>query len=111
MMNAQNAMLIFNPVAGVRGVRRELKQVIAFLEQRNWRIDLRETHRVADATTFAREAVTLDKEVVLVMGGNGTINEVVNGLAGSDVAVGLPLVPTWTMAYWTFAFLKGVVCP
>lgn len=98
MMDAQNAMLIFNPVAGARDVRWELKQVIAFLEQQNWRIDLRETHRVTDATTFAREAVTLDKEAVLVMGGNGTINEVVNGLAGSDVAVGL--LPAGTGNVW-----------
>lgn len=97
-MDAKDIMLIFNPAAGARDVRRELGQVIVFLEQRGWRVDQRETRRAADATAFAREAVVLGKEVVLVVGGDGTINEVVNGLAGSEVAVGL--LPAGTGNVW-----------
>jgi YegS/Rv2252/BmrU family lipid kinase len=97
-MDAQDAMLIFNPAAGARDVRREVGQVIAFLEERDWRVDLRETRGATDATTFAREAATLDKGTVLVVGGDGTINEVVNGLVGSEVAVGL--LPAGTGNVW-----------
>jgi diacylglycerol kinase (ATP) len=97
-MDAKDSMLIFNPAAGSRDVRRELGQVIAFLKRRGWRIDLRETRAAADATTFARQAATLGKEAVLVVGGDGTINEVVNGLAGSEVAVGL--LPAGTGNVW-----------
>jgi len=98
MMDAQDAMLIFNPVAGARDVRREIGQVKAFLEQQGWQIDLRETRGVDDATTFARKAVALGKEVVLVVGGDGTINETVNGLVGSEVAVGF--LPAGTGNVW-----------
>ena len=97
-MDAQDAMLISNPAAGARDVRREIEQVTGFLKQRDWRIDLRETHGATDATSFAREAVALGKEAVLVVGGDGTINEVVNGLAGSEVAVGL--LPAGTGNVW-----------
>lgn len=97
-MDAQNAMLIFNPAAGARDVRRELEGVIAFLERQGWQVDLRETRGATDATTFAREAVALGKDAVLVVGGDGTINEVVNGLADSEVVVGL--LPAGTGNVW-----------
>ncbi len=97
-MNAQDAMLIFNPAAGSRDVRRELGRVVGFLKRRGWRVEVRETREATDATTFARQAVASGKEAVLVIGGDGTINEVVNGLAGSEVAVGL--LPAGTGNVW-----------
>lgn len=108
-MDARNAMLIFNPAAGARDVRRELGQVIAFLEQRGWQVDLRETRGATDATTFARQAVTMGKETVLVVGGDGTINEVINGLAGSEVAVGL--LPAGTGNVWAMEMRLPIPSP
>ena len=108
-MDSRNTMLIFNPAAGARDVRRELGQVIAFLEQRGWQVDLRETRRATDATTFARQAVTMGKETVLVVGGDGTVNEVINGLAGSEVAVGL--LPAGTGNVWAMEMRLPIPSP
>ncbi|MFZ5919228.1 MAG: diacylglycerol/lipid kinase family protein [Chloroflexota bacterium] len=97
-MDAQDAMLILNPAAGARDVRREVGQVMGFLRQQGWQMQLCETRGPCDATAFARQAVATGKGVVLVVGGDGTINEVVNGLAGSEVAVGL--LPAGTGNVW-----------
>jgi|Deesub1362A_J573_1020465.scaffolds.fasta_scaffold02531_4 YegS/Rv2252/BmrU family lipid kinase len=83
------ALLIFNPAAGWRDVRRELKKVTAYLEEKGWRISFRETFGRGDATTFAREAVAKGYDVVIVAGGDGTISEACDGLAGSRVALGV----------------------
>ena len=83
------AMLIFNPVAGAREVERELEQVIDYWEGRGWQVNFRETWGAGDATTFAREAVTAGCQAVFVAGGDGTLGEVADGLAGSDVALGV----------------------
>ena len=83
------AMLIFNPAAGAREVERELEQVIAYWEGRGWQVSFRETWGAGDATTFAREAVASGCQAVFVAGGDGTIGEVADGLAGSDVALGV----------------------
>ena len=83
------AMLIFNPAAGAREVERELEQVIAYWEGRGWQVSFRETWGAGDATTFAREAVAAGCQAVFVAGGDGTIGEVADGLAGSDVALGV----------------------
>ncbi len=53
------------------------------------------TVRAGDAETLARQAVADGFTHVVAAGGDGTIHEVVNGLAGSDVALGL--LPMGTM--------------
>jgi len=83
------AMLIFNPVAGAREVERELEQVVDYWVGRGWQVNFRETWGAGDATTFAREAVTAGCQAVFVAGGDGTLGEVAEGLAGSDVALGV----------------------
>ncbi len=83
------AMLIFNPAAGARDVGRELEQVMAFWEGRGWQVSFRETWGPGDATTFAREAVVTGCQAVFIAGGDGTVGEAADGLAGSDVALGV----------------------
>lgn len=47
------------------------------------------TDSAGHATELAREAVDQGADLVLVLGGDGTINEVANGLAGSRVPLGI----------------------
>ena len=95
---APDALLIYNPTAGPRDVRRELDRVLGYLERRGWRVRLRETTKTGDATPFAQEAVARRCKAVFVAGGDGTINEVVNGLVGSPVAMGV--LPVGTGNVW-----------
>ncbi|MDY7040133.1 MAG: diacylglycerol kinase family lipid kinase [Chloroflexota bacterium] len=91
-------MVIFNPTAGARDVHRELRRVIAYLEDCGWQLTLRETRGRGDATTFACEAAAIGLRAAFVVGGDGTINEAVNGLVGSEVALGL--LPSGTGNVW-----------
>jgi YegS/Rv2252/BmrU family lipid kinase len=54
-----------------------------------WEIDLVITRRPGHATELAREAAAAGAAVVFACGGDGTLNEVVNGLAGGEAAVGV----------------------
>ena len=82
------AMVIYNPVSGPRDVRRRLNEVIAFLRGQGWEVTVRETHGHGDATTYAREAVAARCDRVLVAAGDGTLQQAVDGLVGTDVALG-----------------------
>ena len=53
------------------------------------------TSRSGDAEILARHAVTEGFDKIVAAGGDGTINEIVNGIAGHDVALGL--LPLGTM--------------
>lgn len=53
------------------------------------------TSRAGDAKALAREAAQSGYRKIIAAGGDGTINEVVNGIAGADVVLGL--LPLGTM--------------
>lgn len=89
------AELIYNPSGGQVIVRHELDNVVAFLNRHGWSVMLRETSRPLEATDLARHAVDAGARVVIAAGGDGTINEVANGLVNTDTALGvLPLGTT-----------------
>jgi diacylglycerol kinase family enzyme len=52
-------------------------------------LELSPTAAPGGACELVKDAVRQEKDVVLVCGGDGTINEAINGLAGSQVALGL----------------------
>jgi diacylglycerol kinase (ATP) len=94
-----DALLIFNPTAGPRGeLRRDLERVVGYLGERGWHVTIRATRKRGDATELARAAVAARCKAVLVAGGDGTIHEVVNGLVGSDTAMGV--LPVGTGNVW-----------
>ena len=90
--------VILNPNAGQRDRRRELKAAMAYLEDHGWQLTLRETHGPEEATTYARQAVAEGYDVVIAAGGDGTVSEAANGLAGSEVALGM--FPIGTTNVW-----------
>lgn len=90
-------LLIINPVAGQEwkriGVEPASVIIDYFKAQGNW-IDVSETKQKGDATLCARRAVEENYEMVIAAGGDGTVNEVVNGLVGSRVI--FTLIPLGT---------------
>jgi YegS/Rv2252/BmrU family lipid kinase len=54
-----------------------------------WEIELVETEAAGQATELAREGAQSGVSAVFACGGDGTVNEVVNGLAGSACALGV----------------------
>lgn len=92
------ALLIWNPKAGPRDVRRELHQAMTVMERYGWSVVLKETRRPGDAILFSQEARREQVDAVFAAGGDGTINEIINGLAESPVALGV--LPVGTGNIW-----------
>lgn len=92
------AELIYNPSGGQVVVRHEIKEAVAFLESRGWTIDYRETVKPGEATELAHQAVQRGARVVIAAGGDGTVNEVANGLVHTDAAIGV--LPVGTTNSW-----------
>ncbi|MHB8512411.1 MAG: diacylglycerol/lipid kinase family protein [Actinomycetota bacterium] len=83
----KRALLIWNPTATTTtpGVR----DVIARALASDLHVELAETRERNHATEIAADAATHgDVDLVLVLGGDGTINEAVNGLAGTTIPLG-----------------------
>jgi diacylglycerol kinase (ATP) len=93
MQELHNALLIHNPNAGGGGNARRAKldEARRILEAGGIRADLAETTGPGDATEIARSAGSAGRQLVIACGGDGTINEVVNGLAGPSNGHRVPL--------------------
>src|SRR5271167_3275961 len=78
-----NALLIHNPSAGTGGSarRRLLDQARRILSARGIEAELAETTGPGHATEIAQKAARDRRQLVITCGGDGTLNEVVNGLA------------------------------
>lgn len=89
-------LLILNPVAGRR--RRGLVDaVVRRVRAEGWTVDMVETAAAGDARRLAETCDAARHAVIAVAGGDGTINEVVNGLAHrGDAAPALAIVPLGT---------------
>jgi len=89
-------LLILNPIAGRR--RRGLVDgVVRRVRDLGWIVDLVETAAAGDARRIAETCDAARYAVIAVAGGDGTINEVVNGLAHrGSVGPALGIVPLGT---------------
>lgn len=83
------AKLIVNPTAGRRKPARLEDALVRTLAKWKLQCDLARTKHPGDGTTIARQAVSDGYELVIVAGGDGTVNEVINGLVGSEVVLGV----------------------
>jgi YegS/Rv2252/BmrU family lipid kinase len=87
---ARRLLVVYNPVAGRRR-RRRFMAMMARLEALGCSVSLRETGGPGDATALARAAGPEDGDVLVAAGGDGTFNEVANGLVQSGRPGPLPL--------------------
>src|SRR5581483_3999045 len=75
------AMLVVNPKATLTTERQ--RDILTRALGSDLKVDLAQTTRRGHATEFGAQAAEAGLDLVVVLGGDGTINEVVNGLLGS----------------------------
>ena len=87
-MNHKRATIIFNPMSG-RPARRaeDVRRMIALLGERGVDAQAHATAGPGDATKLAEEAVAAGADIMISYGGDGTLNEVIQGMAGSQTAL------------------------
>ncbi len=87
--------VIYNPVAGLRHGRR-FRATLRALRELGYSIDVTETARPGDAEAAARAHASMGGGPLAAAGGDGTINEVVNGLMRVATPPPLALIPLGT---------------
>lgn len=82
------ALLVVNPKATATTER--MRDVLARALASETKLDVVQTQARGHATSLARQAVVDGLDVVVALGGDGTVNEVVNGLLAHGPAAELP---------------------
>ncbi len=84
-----HGVLIYNAAAGQGDLRRKLESIAADLGVHGISLELLETLAPGHAADIARESLDAGAGIVVVCGGDGTINEAALALAGSRIPLGI----------------------
>jgi YegS/Rv2252/BmrU family lipid kinase len=87
----QNAFLIYNPNAGKLNRTRDnlLQRTIEGLKTEGHNVTSLATTGPRVAATMARECIDKGADLILAAGGDGTINEIANGMVGLDTPLAI----------------------
>jgi diacylglycerol kinase family enzyme len=78
-------LVIINPVA--TKMSEKLRSLVVYALQGRYEVTTRETEAKGHAIELSREAAEQGYDVVVAFGGDGTVNEAANGLAGTNTAL------------------------
>ncbi|MCH5586017.1 diacylglycerol kinase [Shimazuella sp. AN120528] len=92
----KRARIIYNPSSGRELFKRKLPEVLVKLERAGYETSCHETTGKGDGEAEAELASNRGFDIVIAAGGDGTINEVINGLAHASVRPKLGIIPAGT---------------
>ncbi|MBB3111952.1 diacylglycerol kinase (ATP) [Paenibacillus phyllosphaerae] len=95
-MDIKRARLIYNPTSGREEMKRRLPDILQKLERGGIETSCHATESEGDATIAAAEAADRGFDLIIAAGGDGTLYEVINGLAEKDVRPPLGILPLGT---------------
>lgn len=104
---SRSIVVIYNPTAGPLDLETHVEAARRYWGSRGWSVNLAATRLQGDGVRLARLAVREGCQLVVAVGGDGTVSQVAQGLACSETV--LAVVPAGTAN--TFAKLLNLVPP
>lgn len=92
----KRARIIYNPTSGREAFKKELATVLERFEVAGYETSAHATTKEGDAIRAAKAAVERRYDVIVAAGGDGTINEVINGIAEQPYRPRLGIIPVGT---------------
>lgn len=88
-MNQQKIRFIINPFSGLSRKKNVPALIGQYLDNKNFTYDIAFTKAAGHAIELAKEAVQQDYDIVVAVGGDGSVNEVASALIGTNVKLGI----------------------
>ena len=106
-MKKKRARLIYNPTSGREEIKRRLPDILQRLDQGGIETSCYATMGPGDATLEATRVCSEDYDMVFAAGGDGTLYEIINGMAQCEYRPPLGVFPVGT----TNDFARGLGIP
>lgn len=102
--NEHEWLIIFNPASGGRKATKDRSKIVAALEAHKIQYKLFNTEKPGDAIQLSKDAIEAGYRKIMGVGGDGTVNEIVNGIYAQTVVkptdVVLAFIPVGTGNDW-----------
>ena len=105
-MNTKIVKMIYNPVAGQRHHRR-FSKIVKLLKANFKKLEILETSGKGHAIALA-QGLEKNIDLLLIAGGDGTINEVLNGINNKKIVIGIIPIGTVNVFAGIFLFICSV---
>jgi diacylglycerol kinase (ATP) len=93
----KKAMLIVNPSSGKEEALNYVEELEGILNQQGYEVSVSQTEKELDATKFCQSACKDEFELVVSLGGDGTLHETINGLIDEQHPPRLGIIPMGTV--------------
>lgn len=100
-MSQKKLLLIVNPCSGRAKMHTELLKVVEILSAADYAVTVYPTKHKGDATDHIIKLSQNDYDIIVVCGGDGTLNEVITGLMQSGIDLPLGYIPSGTLNEWS----------
>lgn len=100
-MNEKKLLLIVNPCSGRAKMRTELLNVVEILSGAGYAVTVYPTKEKGDGTLKVATLSQDEYDLIVVCGGDGTLNEVITGLMQSKIQCKLGYIPSGTLNEWS----------
>ena len=85
----KSLLIVINPISGRSSKKSVVSAIESHIDRNKYDVAIRFTEYAGHATVLAEEAVKAGVEVVVAVGGDGTVNEVARALVHTNTALGI----------------------
>jgi len=88
-MDKKSVRFIINPISGTRSKKAIVKLIPQYLDEERFAYDMVSTERSGHAAQLAKQAAEEGIDIVVAVGGDGTVNEVARSLVHTESALAI----------------------
>lgn len=100
-MLQKRLLLIVNPLAGQAKMNTKLLKVVEIFSSADYSVTVYPTKAKGDATNHCLTISDNDYDIIVVCGGDGTLNEVITGIMQKGLNIPLGYIPAGTLNEWS----------
>lgn len=100
-MISKKLLLIVNPRSGRAKMNTELLKVVEIFSAADYTVTVYPTKAQGDATDYLLQLTESEYELIVVCGGDGTLNEVITGMMQANLQIPLGYIPSGTLNEWS----------
>lgn len=110
-MNDNKLLLIVNPCSGKAKMKPNLLKVVQTFSDEGWQVTVYPTKAPTDATLYTSTLKDGEFNLIVVCGGDGTLNEVITGVMQSKINCKIGYIPAGTLNEWSTGLKISKVIP
>lgn len=106
----KRALLILNPLAGRKRGEKLIKSIVRIFREQGYYVVLKRTRHHGDAVNLCRDNIQ-DADLVVPIGGDGTLNQVIDGMMKSGIKKPIGFIPAGSSNVFSgnLGFPRGIL--